>query len=89
MFLELLLKIFHLFPDVLLDTLAYIVSRRGKPQVMDSRGFKYSKERDKKSKTHWVCTSKGASGCKGRFVTGNGRILRFTGEHNHVSTKIL
>lgn len=74
---------------MLLDTLAHVVSARGKPQVVDSRGFKYCKERDHKQKTRWICVHRHISKCNARLVTGiDGKIVRFSGQHNHECPEI-
>ena len=88
---RLFLKILTLLPDVLLDTLAHIISKRGKPQVVDSRGYKYSKERDKGLKTFWACVRTHTPvKCRARLTTGiDGKIMNCTGEHNHVPTEYI
>ena len=88
------LKFFHLFPDVLLDTLTHIMSKRGKPQVVDSRGFRYSKKQETRmgSTAYWTCvlsnTRNTPVNCKAKLTTGfDGKILHFSGCHNHKPTE--
>jgi len=72
------------------DTLQFFVNKRGKPQVMDNRGYKYGKEKDYSSKTYWICVHRHISKCSARLITGNdsssfhGEILNYKGEHNHL-----
>ena len=75
--------------DVLLDTVAHVVSRRGKTQVLDSRGLRYSKERSNGQNTHWVCVNKHISKCNARLSTGeDGKIVKFSGQHSHERPEI-
>ena len=76
------------------DTLQYFVNKRGKPYVMDNRGYKYGKEKDYSSKTYWICNHRHISKCYARLNTGNdnfsfhGEILKYKGQHNHSPTNL-
>ena len=84
-------RVLNLLLDVLLDTLTQIVSKRGKPQVVDSRGYKYSKQRDNWPKTFWICIRTNTLvKCKARLTTGiDGKIINYSGQHNHIPTEIV
>ena len=62
----------------------FIVSQRGKPQIVDNRGNIYSKERTHVTKTHWVCVHKHRTNCNARAHTDSGKIVNFAGQHNHL-----
>ena len=85
-------RVLNLFLDVLLDTLTQIISKRGKPQVVDNRGYKYSKERSNLAqKTFWTCVRTHTPlKCKARITTGiDGKIVNCSGEHNHIPTEFI
>ena len=69
-----------------LDVPQFIVSPRGHYQLVDSRGFIYSKERTIKSKTHWECTYRSTQRTKysARLSTIDLKIVKYSREHNHL-----
>ena len=77
----------NLFLDCsFLDVPQFIVSSRGHYQLVDSRGYIYSKERTINSKTHWECTYRSAqrTKCSARVSTIDLKIVKYKSEHNHL-----
>ena len=77
-----------MFLDSILDVADFIVSPRGSTQLLDTRGYIYSKERTSKFKTNWVCTayspySEKRTKCPVRVGTIDSKIVKFKHEHNH------
>ena len=61
------------------------MSKRGKPQIVDSRGYIYCKERTHPTgKTYWICIKRHSTKCNARPTTFDGKIVNYNGQHNHL-----
>ena len=76
------------FLDLISDVPQFISSKMGNLQLLDSMGFIYIKHRTNGSKTHWECNGRRKFGCKTRFQTVEGKIIRQNVEHNHLLTEM-
>jgi len=71
-------------PMSFLETVTFIESQRGRPQVVDSTGNTYCKERTRDGNDFWICASKHRTYCKARIITAfGGKIIKTKGLHNH------
>ena len=66
----------------------FILSQRGKPQLVDKKGYIYNKERLFMAKTgvprsYWDCGSRRKLECKARRTMEGVYIVKYIGVHNH------
>ena len=74
------------------DKAQFTKSSRGKPALVDERGFIYHKHKNSKihsSKIYWSCEKSRRQKCPARATTDGFYIIRYLNDHNHASTKYI
>ena len=74
--------------DFLLDKPQFVLSKKGNPQLLDSRGYRYIKNGKgtyNDEKIAWYCSSYRKLKCYARVITDitSQKIVKYNNEHIH------